>query len=117
VNSVKKTKYQNDTIHIAVCFFISLSRFWFGFENYRNSKSISYEYLQICSNIFLPLKKLKFYNNSMVAYEVWDHRIFSPVLYPVTLQQPCYTLWLQIRTYKDHVKKMRENAVDAEQPK
>jgi hypothetical protein len=92
----KKTKWEIDSIHIAVCpFLFILVYFEFGFINNRNCKTISFDHLQICSNFFLPLIIWNFWNGSMVACGGWDHRIFSPkemaknvIRNPMTVTQP-----------------------------
>jgi hypothetical protein len=57
ISSVKKTKLQNDTIHIAVCLFLFLLvSFEFGFENYMDCEDLSREHLQICFNIICHLQ-------------------------------------------------------------
>jgi hypothetical protein len=67
-SATKKTKWETNSIHIAVCLFLFiLVYFEFGFINNRNCKTISFDHLQICSNFFLPLIIWNFWNGSMVA--------------------------------------------------
>jgi hypothetical protein len=77
INSV--TKWQNDTIHIAICLFfyfsycisnLGLKTMWIVMIYLVNT----YKFVPL----FLPFTFCNFENGIMVACEEWDHRIFPP---------------------------------------